>query len=87
MSFAGIMARRCRRRRPKGERIAGKESDGARRKAGRGGERTHNPIVTRTSSTCFHNYDLFKIRIDTRGESRAIVAEHAIATTNPLANR
>lgn len=46
-----------------------------------------NRIVTRTSSTCFHNYDLFKIRIGARSESRVIVAEHATATTNRLENR
>lgn len=32
-------------------------------KEGKERDNVHNRIVTRTSTTCFHNYDLLKIRI------------------------
>lgn len=46
------------------------QKGGKRRKTKRKGRvSVYNRIVTRTSSTCFHNYDLLKIRIETRSES------------------
>lgn len=47
----------------------GVEEKAGETKEGKERDNVHNRIVTRTSTTCFHNYDLLKIHIGARSDS------------------